>query len=153
MRGKAHKAGTVTISLTASTPCNVLGGCRKLTSFTSTVKIEIFDELRLINADVPRNSLVILMAPNSLMKLRTNRDKFGLTTYKILSITQSSGETEDLNALTQTTNNLSVDKNGVLKSGDNYLTAILLVTNVESYGVKQVLMVVVHVSKNFSNIF
>ena len=147
LRAKAIKPGIATIVLTATTPCNVLGGCRVQPSFSSSVKVEIFEELRLTNDDVASESLVLLMAPNSSIKLRTNRDKFGSTTYKVLSSGQTSGESDaDSHALTSVPNIISVDKNGVLKAGEHYGSGIVTVTNVEAYSSKQILTIAVYVS-------
>lgn len=148
MRARANKPGIATITLSATTPCNVFGGCRVQPSFSSSVKIEIFEELRLINEGGTEASLEVLMAPNSSMKLRTNRDKFGSTTYKVLSSGQFGVESDDPNALSATNNVISVDKNGILKAGDHYGNAIVTVTNVEAYSSKQVLTIAVYVSTN-----
>ncbi|XP_001601346.4 nuclear pore membrane glycoprotein 210 [Nasonia vitripennis] len=145
LRAKANKPGIATIILTATTPCNVLGGCRVQPSFSSTVKIEIFEELKLINEDTASESLVLLMAPNSQIKLQTNRDKYGSSSYKVLASSQSGAESDDPHALTSVSNNLSVDKNGVLKAGEHYGSGIVTITNIEAYSSKQTLTIAVYI--------
>ena len=131
----------------ASTPCNVLGGCRGIMpSFSASMKIEIFEELQLMNDNTNGVSLTLLMAPNSSLKLHTNRDKFGLSIYKILTNSQTGSEVEDPNALTSFSNIISVDKNGILKSSDQYGSGIVTLTNVEAYSTKQTLTIAVYVN-------
>ncbi|XP_011500196.1 PREDICTED: nuclear pore membrane glycoprotein 210 [Ceratosolen solmsi marchali] len=144
LRAKANKAGVATISLIVTTPCNVPGGCRIQPSFSSSVKIEIFEELRLTNEGATSESLVLLMAPNSSMKLQTNRDKFGLTTYKIINA-QIGGDTDDPNALASLSSIITIDKNGLLRSGEHYGSGIVSVTNSEAYSTKQTLMITVYI--------
>ncbi|CAB0038110.1 unnamed protein product [Trichogramma brassicae] len=148
LRARANKPGVVTLQLTASTPCNVLGGCRGIMpSFSASIKIEIFEELRLMNDEMNQPSLTLIMAPNSSMKIKTNRDKQGMMTYKVLTDTQStSAEVEDSNALSSVSNIISVDRYGNLKSGDQYGHGIIQVTNVETYSSKQTLTIAVYVS-------
>lgn len=112
------------------------------------MKIEIFEELRLTNDDTASESLVLLMAPNSSIKLQTNRDKFGSTSYKVLTSAQPA-EVDDPHALTSVSGFISVDKNGVLKSGENYGSGIVTVTNIEAYSSKQILTIAVYVSNLF----
>ncbi|XP_058809329.1 nuclear pore membrane glycoprotein 210 isoform X2 [Phymastichus coffea] len=146
LRAKAKNPGVASIILAATTPCNVLGGCRNQPSFSSSVKIEIFEELKLVNKDTLSESLVIVMAPNSSIKLQTNRDKFGISTYKVSSSSQSGiGESDDQNALTFVSDIITVDKNGLLKSGDNYGHGIVTITNIEAYSSKQTLTIAVYI--------
>lgn len=146
MRAKANKPGIATITLSATTPCNVFGGCRVQPSFSYSVKIEIFEELRLVNEGATEGSLVLLMAPNSSLKLRTNHDKFGSTTYKVLTNGQFGVDSDDSNALTSLNSIVTVDKNGLLKAGEHFGNAIVTVTNIEAYSSKQVLTIAVYVS-------
>ncbi|XP_014209952.1 nuclear pore membrane glycoprotein 210 [Copidosoma floridanum] len=142
LRAKANKPGIATIILTATTPCNVLGGCRVQPSFSSSVKIEIFEELRLINDDTTSTSLVLIMAPNSSLKLETNRDKFGSTVYQVLNNGQTvNEEADDPHALAS----IMIDKNGVLTSGENYGSGIVTITNSETFSTKQTLTIAVYV--------
>jgi hypothetical protein len=144
LRAKANKAGVVTIALAVTTPCNVLGGCRIQPSFSSSVKIEIFEELQLTNDGATSESLVLIMAPNSSMKLQTNRDKFGLTTYKIIN-RQIGGDVDDPNVLASLSNVITIDKTGLLKSGEHYGSGIVLITNIEAYSIKQTLTITIYV--------
>ena len=72
------------------------------------------------------------MSSNSSLKLKTNRDKFGTSTYKILNSGHNSENSTDTNGFASVINIISADKNGVLKSGENYGTRIVTITYVES---------------------
>ncbi|KAL0127413.1 hypothetical protein PUN28_005602 [Cardiocondyla obscurior] len=146
VRAKAVNPGVTTIYLNATVPCNMLSSFSKNDIiYTTFVKIEIFEEMHLTNPSMPRNHVsTILMSPNSALQLQTNRDRHGTTTYRILSSTHVD-EFEDLRALTTAVKTVTVEKNGVVRSGDNYGQTVISVTNTEAYNLKQSLMVVVEV--------
>ncbi|XP_018310239.1 nuclear pore membrane glycoprotein 210 [Mycetomoellerius zeteki] len=146
LRARAVNPGVATIYLNATVPCNMLSSFNKNDIiYTTFVKIEIFEELRLTNPPSSGNSvLTILMSPNSVLQLQTNRDRHGTTTYRILSNTHSD-ESENLRALTPAVKAVTVEKNGIVRSGENYGQTIILVMNTEAYSLKQSLMVVVEV--------
>ncbi|KAL6266889.1 hypothetical protein P5V15_003716 [Pogonomyrmex californicus] len=146
LRAKAISSGMATIFLNATVPCNMLSGFNKNDiTYTTFVKIEIFEELRLTNPPSSGNPVSrILMSPNSILRLQTNRDRHGATTYKILSSTHGD-ESEDLHALASATKAVTVDKNGIVKSGENCGQTIVSITNTETYNLKQSLTVVVQV--------
>lgn len=146
LRAKANSPGTATIFLNVSTPCHLTTGCTAERIYNAFVKIEIFEELKLCYDDLESESAaVILMAPNSVFKLQTNRDKYGVTSFKILTSGPHSVEAEDTNALTQASKMVTVDKNGVVKSGENYGRTVISITNVEGYSLKQTLTVIIDV--------
>lgn len=147
LRVKALSPGLATIYLNVTMPCDMLSGCKNDVTYTTFVKIEIFEELRLINPPSLWNASRILMSPNSVLRLRTNRDKHATTTYKILSSTHSN-ESTDSRALTPITKTVSVDKDGVVKSGDNFGRTIISVTSTETYS-KQTMTLVVEVRIHF----
>lgn len=155
LRAKANAPGSVTIYLNVTAHCyNSIGGCSADRIYSAFVKIEIFEELKLYyNDNNESESAVILMAPNSIFKLQTNRDKYGVTSFKILTSGSHSVDTEDSNALTQASKMITVDKNGVVKSGENYGRTVISITNVEAYSLKQTLTVVIDVSLQFGIIF
>jgi len=146
LRARAVNPGVATIHLNVTVPCNVLSSKNDIT-YTTFVKIEIFEELRLI--DPAMASSPILMSPNSALRLQTNRDKHGTTTYEILSSTHDDGFTENVasRALTSTSKStVTVDKNGVVRSGENLgRDTIVTVTNTEAYSLRQSLTVLVEV--------
>nr|XP_050870070.1 nuclear pore membrane glycoprotein 210 [Vespula vulgaris] len=143
IRARALEAGLVTIYLNVTVPSNVLTGLRNEMTYTTFVKIEIFEELHLINPALPSGSSLILMSPNSMLKLQTNWDKHGSVTYQIISTSQQNNS-KDQNALNLASKSFTVD-NGVIKSGDHFGRTIISITNVETYNVKQTLTVVVDV--------
>ncbi|KAF7415050.1 hypothetical protein HZH68_003539 [Vespula germanica] len=143
IRARALEAGLVTIYLNVTVPSNVLTGLRNEMTYTTFVKIEIFEELHLINPALPSGSSLILMAPNSMLKLQTNWDKHGSVTYQIISTSQQNNS-KDQNALNLASKSFTVD-NGVIKSGDHFGRTIISITNVETYNIKQTLTVVVDV--------
>ncbi|KMQ97059.1 putative nuclear pore membrane glycoprotein 210 [Lasius niger] len=116
-------------------------------TYTTFAKIEIFEELRLI--DPATASSLILMSPNSVLRLQTNRDKHGTTTYEILSSVQGDGFIpEDVapRALTPATarSTVTVDRNGIVRSGEILgRDTIVTVTNTEAYSLRQSLTVLV----------
>ncbi|XP_072752648.1 nuclear pore membrane glycoprotein 210 [Anoplolepis gracilipes] len=146
LRARAVSPGVATIHLNVTVPCNVLSSKSDII-YTTFVKIEIFEELRLI--DPAMASSPILMSPNSILQLRTNRDKHGTTTYEILSSAHSDGFTDDVapRALTPTRrSSVTVDKNGIVRSGENFgRDTIVTVTNTEAYSLRQSLTVLVEV--------
>ncbi|KAL2717574.1 nuclear pore membrane glycoprotein 210 [Vespula squamosa] len=143
IRARALEAGLVTIYLNVTVPSNVLTGLRNEMAYTTFVKIEIFEELHLINPALPSGSSVILMSPNSMLKLQTNWDKHGSVTYQIISTSQQNNS-KDQNALNLASKSFTVD-NGIIKSGDHFGRTIISITNIETYNVKQTLTVVVDV--------
>ncbi|XP_047371272.1 nuclear pore membrane glycoprotein 210 isoform X1 [Vespa velutina] len=143
IRARALEAGLITIYLNVTVPSNVLTGLRNEMTYTTFVKIEIFEELHLINPALPSGSSVILMSPNSMLKLQTNWDKHGSVTYQIISTTQQNNS-KDQNALNLPSKTFTVD-NGIIKSGDHFGRTIISITNVETYNVKQTLTVIVDV--------
>ncbi|TGZ53948.1 nuclear pore membrane glycoprotein 210 [Temnothorax longispinosus] len=146
LRARAVSPGVATIYLNATVPCNMLSSYSKNDIiYTTFVKIEIFEELRLTEPPSSGNSIsTLLMSPNSVLRLQTNRDRHGTTTYRILSGTHGD-EFEDPRALTPAAKAVTVEKNGIVRSGENYGQTIISVTNTEAYNLRQSLTVVVEV--------
>ncbi|XP_050451905.1 nuclear pore membrane glycoprotein 210 [Cataglyphis hispanica] len=147
LRARAVSPGAATIHLNVTVPSNVLSGKNDIT-YTTFVKIEIFEELRLI--DPTTASSPILMSPNSILQLQTNRDKHGTTTYEILSNAHSGiGFTEDVASRALTPgprSTVTVDKNGITRAGENLgRDTIVTITNTEAYNLRQSLTVLVEV--------
>ncbi|XP_014480293.1 PREDICTED: nuclear pore membrane glycoprotein 210 isoform X2 [Dinoponera quadriceps] len=143
LRAKALSPGLATIYLNVTMPCNMLSGCKNDVTYTTFVKIEIFEELRLVEPPSSRDASPILMSPNSVLRLRTNRDKHATTTYKVLSSAHGN-ESADSRALAPATKTVSVDKDGVLRSGDNFGRTVISVASTEAFN-KQTLALVVEV--------
>ncbi|CAK9831046.1 Nuclear pore membrane glycoprotein 210 [Anthophora retusa] len=144
LRAKAISPGLATIYLNVTMPSNMLAGFKNDVTYTTFLKVEIFEELRLTHMGLPFNVPVILMSPNSVLKLRTNRDKHGSTTYKLLSTLHGS-DVEDLHALTPASKSVTIDKNGVIKAGENLGKILISITNTEVYNLKQSITVIVEV--------
>ncbi|KAI4499131.1 hypothetical protein M0802_005714 [Mischocyttarus mexicanus] len=143
IRARAVEAGLVTVYLNVTVPSSKLSGLRNEVTYTASVKIEVFEELHLIYPPLPSGSSVILMAPNSMLKLQTNWDKHGSITYHIISSTQQNNS-KDPNALNLLSKSVTIH-NGVIKSGDHFGRTIISITNVEMYNVKQILTIIVDV--------
>ncbi|XP_015435256.1 PREDICTED: nuclear pore membrane glycoprotein 210 [Dufourea novaeangliae] len=144
LRAKAIGPGLATIYLNVTMPCNMLAGFKSDVTFATFVKVEIFEELRLTHPGTPSNVPVILMSPNSVLKLQTNRDKHGSTTYKVLS-TMHGNDSEDTHALTPVSKTVTIDKNGVIRAGENCGKVIISITNTEAYNLKQSITIIVEV--------
>ncbi|XP_003400496.3 nuclear pore membrane glycoprotein 210 [Bombus terrestris] len=144
LRAKAISPGLATIYLNVTMPSNVLAGFKGDVTYTTFIKVEIFEELRLIHLGLPLDAPVILMSPNSVLKLETNRDKHGSTTYKVLS-TVHGNDSVDLQALTVASKTVTIDKNGIIKAGESIGKIVISITNTEAYNLKQSITVIVEV--------
>uniref|UniRef100_A0A3B3TDL5 Nucleoporin 210 n=1 Tax=Paramormyrops kingsleyae TaxID=1676925 RepID=A0A3B3TDL5_9TELE len=94
------------------------------------LQIQVYDKLRLLSPEVEVDE--ILMSPNSVLKLQTNRDSVGQLSYHVQNCPRKA-------AL------VHVDENGHLSSGALTGTASLQVTSQESFGVNQTIIVAVKV--------
>lgn len=144
LRGKALKPGVATVYLNAT---KTGFGHQDDITFSSSIKIEIINEFILINPDIDSPIPVLIMTPNSSLKIKTNRDQYGSTSYKIITSGQIN-DADDTNALLTTlttTKIVTIDKSGIIKSGDTYGRTILDITNIESYNLKQSMSIVIEV--------
>ncbi|CAL7946385.1 unnamed protein product [Xylocopa violacea] len=144
LRAKAIGPGLVTIYLNVTMPSNTLAGFKNDVTYNTFVKVDIFEELRLTHLGLPLNVPVILMSPNSVLKLHTNRDKHGSTTYKISS-TIHGNDSEDSHALTPPSKTVTIDKNGIIRAGENFGKIVISITNTEAYNLKQSITVIVEI--------
>ncbi|KAL1249483.1 hypothetical protein QQF64_020488, partial [Cirrhinus molitorella] len=94
------------------------------------IQIQVYEKLQLLNPEVQAEE--ILMSPNSLLKLQTNRDGLGSLSYRVL-------DCPDRAALVQ------VDDKGHLTSGSLTGTASLQISSQETFGVNQTIIVAVKV--------
>ncbi|XP_056100665.1 nuclear pore membrane glycoprotein 210 [Rhinichthys klamathensis goyatoka] len=94
------------------------------------IQIQVYEKLQLLNPEVQAEE--ILMSPNSLLKLQTNRDGQGSLSYRVL-------DCPDRAALIQ------VDDKGLLTSGSLTGTASLQISSQETFGVNQTIIIAVKV--------
>uniref|UniRef100_H3C4Q9 Nucleoporin 210 n=1 Tax=Tetraodon nigroviridis TaxID=99883 RepID=H3C4Q9_TETNG len=94
------------------------------------IQIQVYDKLYMLNPEVKAEE--ILMAPNSALKLQTNRDGVGAVSYRML------GCPEQI-VIAQ------VDDKGLLSSGSLTGISSLLITSQETFGVNQTLVLAVKV--------
>ncbi|XP_047662919.1 nuclear pore membrane glycoprotein 210 isoform X2 [Tachysurus fulvidraco] len=94
------------------------------------IQIQVFEKLQLLNPEVPAEK--ILMSPNSLLKLQTNRDGMGSLSYQVLDCPDAASV-------------VHVDDHGHLTSGSLAGTASLQITAQESFGVNQTIIIAVKV--------
>ncbi|XP_078048616.1 nucleoporin 210 isoform X1 [Augochlora pura] len=143
LRAKAIGPGLATIYLNVTMPCNILAGFKNDITFTTFVKVEIFEELRLTYPGFPSSVPVILMSPNSVLKLQTNRDRHGSTAYKVLTMLHGN-DSEDTH-VTPASKTVIVDKDGVVRAGENSGKIVISVTNTEAYNLKQSMIIIVEI--------
>uniref|UniRef100_A0A3Q3XAI0 BIG2 domain-containing protein n=1 Tax=Mola mola TaxID=94237 RepID=A0A3Q3XAI0_MOLML len=101
-----------------------------LKELTDEIQIEVYDKLHMLNPEVKTDEL--LMAPNSALKLQTNRDGVGTLSYRML-------DCPDRAVIAQ------VDDKGLLLSGSLTGISSLLITSQETFGVNQTLILAVKV--------
>uniref|UniRef100_A0A7N6AN17 BIG2 domain-containing protein n=1 Tax=Anabas testudineus TaxID=64144 RepID=A0A7N6AN17_ANATE len=94
------------------------------------IQIQVYDKLHMLNPEVEAGEL--LMAPNSVLKLQTNRDGVGALSYRMLDF-------PDQVVIAQ------VNDKGSLFSGSLTGISSLLVTSQETFGVNQTLILAVKV--------
>uniref|UniRef100_A0A8D3APM0 Nucleoporin 210 n=1 Tax=Scophthalmus maximus TaxID=52904 RepID=A0A8D3APM0_SCOMX len=92
--------------------------------------IKVYDKLHMLNPEVEAGEL--LMAPNSALKLQTNRDGVGALSYRMLNCPDQVVTAQ-------------VDDKGFLFSGSLTGISSLLVTSQETFGVNQTLILAVKV--------
>uniref|UniRef100_A0AAQ5X8U0 BIG2 domain-containing protein n=1 Tax=Amphiprion ocellaris TaxID=80972 RepID=A0AAQ5X8U0_AMPOC len=94
------------------------------------VQIQVYDKLQMLNPEIEAGEL--LMAPNSALKLQTNRDGVGALSYRMLDYPEQSVVAQ-------------VDYKGFLLSGSLTGISSLLITSQETFGVNQTLILAVKV--------
>lgn len=156
LRAKALKPGFATIYLNATKISHDNDNNNNQNNddgtYSASLKIEIIDEFYLLNPEIKNSIPVIMMTPNSSIKIKTNRDRHGSTSYKIITTTGQSGDSNDTNILSTSTSSSSsssklvnIDKSGTIKSGDVYGKTILDITNIESYNLKQSMTIAIEI--------
>uniref|UniRef100_A0A8C5CHL2 Nucleoporin 210 n=1 Tax=Gadus morhua TaxID=8049 RepID=A0A8C5CHL2_GADMO len=117
----------VVLRVTDPTTGQLAGGAQEL---SDEVQIQVYDKLHMVNPQVKGEE--ILMAPNSFLKLQTNRDGVSGLSYRML-------ECPDQAVVAQ------VDDKGSLSSGSLTGSSSLLVTSQEAFGVNQTLILALKV--------
>ncbi|XP_053281143.1 nuclear pore membrane glycoprotein 210 isoform X2 [Pleuronectes platessa] len=102
----------------------------KLQELKDEIQIQVYDKLHMLNPEVEAGEY--LMAPNSILKLQTNRDGVGALSYRMLN-------SPDQLVTAQ------VDDQGFLSSGSLTGISSLMVTSQETFGVNQTLILAVKV--------
>ncbi|KAM4609800.1 nuclear pore membrane glycoprotein 210 [Polymixia lowei] len=101
-----------------------------LQELSDEVQIQVYDKLHMRNPEVEADA--ILMAPNSILKLQTNRDGVGTLSYQMLGCPDQAVIAH-------------VDDKGLLSSGSLTGSSSLLVTSQENFGLNQTLILAVKV--------
>ncbi|KAM3617700.1 uncharacterized protein V6R79_009936 [Siganus canaliculatus] len=117
----------VVLRVTDPSAGQVVGNLQQL---TDEIQIQVYDKLHMLNPEVKAEE--ILMAPNSALKLQTNRDGVGALSYQIL-------DCPDQAVIAH------VDDNGFLSSGALTGVSSLLITSQETFGVNQTVILAVKV--------
>ncbi|KAJ8016202.1 hypothetical protein DPEC_G00004740 [Dallia pectoralis] len=102
-----------------------------LMELSDELQIQVYDKLHMLNPAVEAEE--ILMAPNSGLKLQTNRDGVGALFYRVLDCPNQAAVAQ-------------VDDKGLLSSGSLTGSSSLLVTSQEAFGVNQSLVLAVKVA-------
>ncbi|XP_013866027.1 nuclear pore membrane glycoprotein 210 [Austrofundulus limnaeus] len=101
-----------------------------LQELSDEIQIQVYDKLQVLSPQIQAEEL--LLAPNSVLKLQTNRDGVGALSYRMLDL-------PDQVVVTQ------VDDKGLLSSGSLTGISSLLITSQETFGVNQTLILTVKV--------
>nr|XP_029132383.1 nuclear pore membrane glycoprotein 210 [Labrus bergylta] len=117
----------VVLRVTDSKAGQLLGNLQEL---TDEIQIQVYDKLQMLNPEVEAGEL--LMAPNSALKLQTNRGGVGTVSYRML-------DCPDQVVIAQ------VDDKGFLSSGSLTGISSLLISSHETFGVNQTLILAVKV--------
>ncbi|XP_061114891.1 nuclear pore membrane glycoprotein 210 [Conger conger] len=129
VHGRAKGRTSLKVTVRASDPQagHLAGNAAEL---SDEIQVQVYDRLHLLNPKVELED--IRMSPNSVLKLRTNRDGVARLSYLVL-------ECPDKGALVQ------VDEAGLLSSGSLTGSASLLVTSQEPFGINQTVIAAVKV--------
>ncbi|XP_069681338.1 nuclear pore membrane glycoprotein 210 isoform X2 [Periplaneta americana] len=152
MRFTAMSPGRTILRMDVYVPLS-LGGRLDEPSYHDSIEIEVFEELLLIRPPYPLNqqSPMLLLAPNSEVQLRTNRDGLAKMTYslggKLLPIGQGSDNETVSKALTDPDHLLTVEPGGLVKSHNRLGRSVIMVIAKEDFGIRQILSISVEVKE------
>ena len=130
-----------------------MGGKVDVPNFHDSLEIEVFEELLLVHPpySLTQRSPLLLLAPNSEVQLKTNRDGLAKeVTYilgrRLLPVENISDNQTVSQALTDIDHFLTVEPSGLVKSHSQLGRSVIMVTAREDFGIKQILSVGVEVS-------
>lgn len=130
-----------------------MGGRVDVPDFQDFLEIEVFEELLLIRPPYPltQQSPLLVLAPNSEVQLKTNRDGFAQqVTYSLGGELLPSGHSSDnesvSKALTEPDQFLTVEPTGLVRSHSQLGRSVIMVVAKEDFGIKQTLSLSVEVS-------
>lgn len=152
MRFSAMTAGRTLLRMDVYLPPE-MGGRVDIPEFQDSLEIEVFEELFLIHPPYPlsQQSPLLVLAPNSEVQLKTNRDGLAQqVTYslggKILTTEHSSDNETVSKALMESDQFLTVEPTGLVRSHSRLGRSVIMVVSKEDFGIKQILSVSVEVS-------
>ncbi|GFG29271.1 hypothetical protein Cfor_07948 [Coptotermes formosanus] len=131
-----------------------MGGKVDVPDFHDSLEIEVFEELLLIQPpySLTQRSPLLVLAPNSEVQLKTNRD--GLAKEVIYSLGGRLLPTEHVSdnhtvskALTDIDQFLTVEPAGLVRSHNQLGMSVIMVTAKEEFGIRQILSVSVEVKE------
>ncbi|XP_063241052.1 nuclear pore membrane glycoprotein 210-like [Bacillus rossius redtenbacheri] len=144
---KVLKVGRVTLSLNASVPSAIVHGTRiptePLVIFHDSVDVHVFSDLKLLMpASVAvGNPYRVLMAPDTQIQLKTNRDgaadMFYNVQHQVSHFQDASTALENTTRPSASFHVVSVDKNGLVKANGWLGHSFIMVTALEDSNVKQ----------------
>jgi nuclear pore complex protein Nup210 len=130
-----------------------MGGRLDVPDFQDFLEIEVFEELLLIRPPYPltQQSPLLVLAPNSEVQLKTNRDGIAQqVTYslggELLPSGHSSNNESVSKALTEPDQFLTVEPTGLVRSHSQLGRCVIMVVAKEDFGIKQTLSLSVEVS-------
>jgi hypothetical protein len=130
-----------------------MGGRVDVPDFHDSLEIEVFEELLLMHPpySLSQQSPLVILAPNSEVQLKTNRDGLAAqVTYslggKLLPAGHSSDNETVSKALTERDQFLTVEPTGLVRSHSRLGRSVIMVVAKEDFGIKQILSISVEVS-------
>jgi nuclear pore complex protein Nup210 len=130
-----------------------MGGKVNVPDFHDSLEIEVFEELLLIHPpySLTQRSPLLVLAPNSEVQLKTNRDGFAKEVMyslggRLLPTEHVSDNHTVSKALTDIDQFLTVEPAGLVRSHNQLGSSVIMVTAKEDFGVKQILSLSVQVS-------
>ena len=139
MRLKAKKPGRVLVKLRAriTSPIDMLHQFQfdRDAEFKDQLEIQIYDDFSFVNSNIASSERTLLMQPNSEFQLKTNKDgNAKILSYHVLP--KTNGLKEDL---------VTITEHGLVKSGNEIGSCIIIAKVVEKFGVVQQLSLIVNV--------
>uniref|UniRef100_A0A1B6DER5 BIG2 domain-containing protein n=1 Tax=Clastoptera arizonana TaxID=38151 RepID=A0A1B6DER5_9HEMI len=140
MRFLAVKPGRVTINLLVI----LRTGSRPWTEFSDSIEVEVFERLDLIKPVLNGDFVSILMAPDSKLQLRTNKESVSGITYTLVG-SNSKAVSNQSTALSRQGSIITVSQNGLVVSRATLGHSTVLINAAEENGVQQTIAVHIEV--------